>query len=43
MKEEDRLYKYNRYKQLDPDAVYGIAEQYESILDPQPNLILWEE
>ncbi|HEY8911416.1 MAG TPA: glycosyltransferase [Desulfosporosinus sp.] len=43
MKEEDRLFKYNRYKQLDPDAVYGIAEQYESILDPQPNLILWEE
>jgi len=43
MKEEDRLDKYNRYKQLDPDAVYGIAEQYESILDTQPNLILWEE
>jgi len=43
MKEEDRLNKYNRYKQLDPDAVYGITEQYESILDPQPNLILWEE
>ena len=43
MKEEDRLYKYNRYKKLDPDAVYGIAEQYESILDPQPNLILWEK
>lgn len=42
IKEEDRLYKYNRYKQLDPDAIYGIAEQYESILDPQPNLILWE-
>ncbi len=43
MKEEDRLYKYNRYKQLDPDAVYGIAEQYESILDPNPNLVHWEE
>ncbi len=43
MKEEDRLYKYNRYKQLDPGAVYGIGEQYESILDPQPNLIIWKE
>ena len=43
MKEEDRLYKYNRYKQLDPNAVYGIAEQYESILESEPNLILWEE
>jgi hypothetical protein len=43
MKEEDRLAKYNRYKLLDPDAVYGIAEQYESILDPQPNLIPWVE
>ena len=43
MKAEDRLNKYNRYKQLDPNAIYGIAEQYESILDPQPNLVLWEE
>lgn len=43
MKEEDRLYKYNRYQQLDPKAVYGISEQYESILDANPNLILWEE
>jgi len=43
MCKDDRLYKYNRYKQLDPDAVYGIAEQYESILDPKPNLIPWEE
>lgn len=43
MCEEDRLNKYNRYKQLDPDAVYGITEQYESILDHKPNLIPWEE
>lgn len=43
MCKDDRLYKYNRYKQLDPDAVYGIPQQYESILDPNPNLIPWEE
>lgn len=43
MKEEDRLHKYDRYKLLDPGAIYGIAEQYESILDPKPNLIPWVE
>ncbi|SHE28716.1 glycosyltransferase [Desulforamulus putei] len=41
MKPEDRLYKYYRYKKLDPLARYGIAEQYESILDPRPNLVPW--
>jgi glycosyltransferase involved in cell wall biosynthesis len=40
---EDRLAKYNRYKQLDPDAKYGWKEQYESILDPNPNLVTWME
>ena len=43
MKPEDRLKKYRRYQELDPDAVYGIKEQYESILDPNPNLIPWSE
>ncbi|MFZ5754692.1 MAG: glycosyl transferase, partial [Bacillota bacterium] len=43
LKPEDRLQKYYRYKQLDPRALYGIKEQYESILDPRPNLIPWEE
>lgn len=38
---KDRLEKYKRYKRLDPNAVFGIAEQYESILDPNPNLISW--
>ncbi|PHJ38274.1 hypothetical protein P378_10605 [Desulforamulus profundi] len=41
MKPEDRLHKYYRYKKLDPRAHYGIAEQYESILDPRPNLVPW--
>ncbi|MBF8263352.1 MAG: Glycosyltransferase involved in cell wall biosis [Parachlamydiales bacterium] len=41
--EEDRLAKYNRYKKLDPDAKYGWKEQYESILDLNPNLIVWLE
>lgn len=39
----DRLDKYYRYKKHDPDAVYGIREQYQSILDPKPNLIRWQE
>lgn len=43
MKPEDRLKKYYRYKQLDPESVYGIAEQYQSILDPRPKLVPWVE
>lgn len=39
----DREFKYNRYLELDPGARYGIKEQYESILDPNPRLIRWEE
>lgn len=39
----DREFKYKRYLRLDPDARYGIKEQYESILDSQPNLIKWVE
>ncbi len=42
-KEEDRIAKYHRYKTLDPTSQYGIAEQYESILDPNPHLIPWIE
>lgn len=41
-KPEDRLRKYYRYKELDPQACYGIKEQYESILAPKPCLIRWE-
>ncbi|WP_407311328.1 glycosyltransferase [Desulfosporosinus sp. SB140] len=42
-KAEDRLKKYYRYKELDPQALYGIKEQYESILAPKPRLIRWED
>ncbi len=40
---EDRQIKYTRYKEADPDGKYGILKQYESILDPKPNLIKWRE
>ncbi|MEF3307168.1 glycosyltransferase [Paenibacillus sp. GYB003] len=39
----DRQKKYERYMALDPDARYGWKEQYDSILDRQPNLVPWEE
>ncbi|MBS0629312.1 MAG: glycosyltransferase family 2 protein [Verrucomicrobia bacterium] len=42
-KEEDRLEKYKRYQQLDPQAIWGIKAQYDSILDPSPHLAKWEE
>jgi hypothetical protein len=40
---EDREEKYKRYKNLDPDAIYGIREQYESIMDTDPKLKKWED
>lgn len=40
---EDRKEKYDRYRQLDPEAIYGIRRQYDSILDSYPNLIGWRE
>jgi glycosyltransferase involved in cell wall biosynthesis len=40
---EDRQAKYERYKKLDPDAKYGWKEQYESILDMNPNQVAWME
>lgn len=39
--EKDRAEKYKRYQRLDPDAIYGIREQYDSIMDTNPNLIKW--
>lgn len=39
---EDREAKFKRYEELDPDAIYGIKEQYDSILDTSPNLIEWK-
>ena len=40
---EDRIEKYNRYMTLDPNGRYGILNQYNSILDHNPNLKKWEE
>lgn len=40
---EDRQRKYQRYRELDPEAQFGWKEQYDSILDENPNLILWED
>lgn len=40
---EERARKYKRYLKLDPKGLYGIKEQYDSILDISPNLIKWEE
>lgn len=43
LRAEDRVKKYNRYLKLDPEGLHGVKEQYESILDENPNLITWEE
>ena len=40
---EMRIAKYQRYQRLDPKGVYGILEQYDSILDPNPHLLSWSE
>lgn len=40
---EHRKEKYERYRRLDPEAKFGIKEQYESIMDEKPNLIDWVE
>lgn len=42
-REEDRKAKYERYMRLDGEGRYGWKEQYESILDEQPSVILWED
>lgn len=38
-----RELKHERYLRLDPNARFGWKEQYESILDPNPKLLIWEE
>lgn len=43
MKQEDRLKKYVRYKKHDPQGIYGNKGQYESILNPNPRLVRWNE
>ncbi|MFP7495020.1 glycosyltransferase family 2 protein [Terribacillus saccharophilus] len=42
-RQADRIRKYERYQKQDPQALYGQKEQYESILDHNPNLIRWTE
>lgn len=37
--EQDRKNKYDRYMKLDGKGEFGILEQYESILDPNPKLV----
>lgn len=41
-KEEDRINKFKRYMELDPNGEFGSVEQYYSILDPNPNLEDWK-
>jgi hypothetical protein len=41
-RQEDRVEKHIRYQRLDPDAIYGIKEQYDSIMDSNPSLVGWE-
>ena len=41
--ESDRMEKKKRYELLDPGAIYGIKEQYDSILDTSPRLLQWRE
>ncbi|OCT14337.1 glycosyl transferase family 2 [Paenibacillus pectinilyticus] len=39
----DRIAKYRRYMELDPNAKYGWKEQYDSILDESPHLVAWQD
>lgn len=38
-REEDRLAKWKRYMELDPQGRFGSLPQYQSILDPTPHLV----
>lgn len=38
-----RKHKYERYRRLDPEGRYGWPAQYESILDPDPHLVAWQD
>ena len=40
---DDRQRKFERYRKLDPDGRHGSLAQYQSILDPAPNLVRWAE
>lgn len=39
---DDRVRKFERYRQLDPDGQHGSLAQYASILDPSPHLVRWQ-
>lgn len=41
--EEERYRKYLRYLEKDPEGKWGSLKQYQSILDPKPNLVEWKE
>lgn len=38
-----RKLKLERYRQLDPNGLFGWPAQYDSILDPDPHLVPWME
>ncbi|MCF8567607.1 glycosyltransferase family 2 protein [Alicyclobacillus tolerans] len=40
---DERFSKYLRYKERDPNGQWGSLAHYESILDPKPNLVAWED
>jgi len=42
-REDIRKDKYLRYKKLDPNGQFGVLDQYESILDENPNLVVFKE
>jgi len=42
-KESSRRAKYDHYRTVDPNGDFGRLAQYESILDPNPRLIEWNE
>lgn len=43
LRDEDKKKKYSRYLKLDKDGINGNLEQYNSILDKEPNLEKFEE
>ncbi|MCX8130421.1 MAG: glycosyltransferase family 2 protein [Clostridia bacterium] len=40
---DERIRKYLRYMELDPEGKYGNLGQYKSIMDERPNLVEWVE
>lgn len=42
-KSKDRIEKLKRYQLLDPGSLYGMQAQYDSIMDINPCLLMWQE